>query len=221
MCFVWFSQEMLLISLHSTDQVVFVIETKCVYCKVGTEIEILFTWISGLEKLRHGQADTRATRLPFPKRKPPYDKRLVLDTSIVGLAAHLRCGVDLPWEWSRGRCSQGCELSVRCYSTSNDLLNCHEKPTQIDMRQRPTASGHVFWAGFHLKVSVKLLLLCHTVLISWSIATFLPVFCYSTSTCRCFSLMLVSVCFLLQRPSLSLLPFTCGVVRLSLTRYGL
>jgi hypothetical protein len=37
MCFVWISEQTAIISLHSINWSVFITETKCVYCAVGTK----------------------------------------------------------------------------------------------------------------------------------------------------------------------------------------
>ena len=44
-CFLWISEQTAIISLYSTDWLVFVTETKCVYCEVRTKFNILiFNW---------------------------------------------------------------------------------------------------------------------------------------------------------------------------------
>ena len=36
MCFVWISEQTVTFALHSTEELVFITETECVYCAVGT-----------------------------------------------------------------------------------------------------------------------------------------------------------------------------------------
>jgi len=43
MCFVWISEQTAIISLYSTDWLVFITETECVYCAVRSTFYVLPT----------------------------------------------------------------------------------------------------------------------------------------------------------------------------------